>query len=178
VRTINPKEIAPDVPHFLALLRRVPWFRNLGKPHRWDSEVARIHSWDEWPGPEGGYGDRFARWPAVVREAIEEGESGRRNELDTLWKHAYSLVLDHAARNVPEFNPERDPWYGPTACVHDAAYTAALMAWHILLDRPVPEMIAGTWRWFAEGHWPCDFAEEPVGWDEALVDFVIKFQVY
>jgi hypothetical protein len=95
-----------------------------------------------------------------------------------LWKKTHAFVLDRAARNVPLFDPKRDPWYGPTNCVYAAAYNGALVAWHILLDRPIPEMIAGEWRWFADGHWPCDFAEEPVGIDETLVDFVVKFQVY
>jgi hypothetical protein len=175
---VDPKEIAEDIPHFLALLERVPWFLNLGKPHRWDRDVARIHSWDEWPGPEAGYGDWFGRWPAVVREAIEASERDRRAELEALWKKVHTLVFDRAAANVPLFDPKRDAWYGPTTCVWDAAYISALVAWHILLGRPIPEMIAGAWRWYSQGHWPCDFAEEPVGIDEALVDFHLKFQVY
>jgi hypothetical protein len=52
------------------------------------------------------------------------------------------------------------------------------VSWHILLGRRLPKMIAGEWRWYAEGHWPCDFAEEPVGIDEALVSFHVKFLVY
>jgi hypothetical protein len=178
MRSVDPKEIAPNIPQFLALLEQVPWFRNLGKPHRWDREVVRIYSWKEWPGPEAGFGDWFGRWPAFVREAIEASEPARRAELATLGGQVYALVLDRAAPNVPLFDPDQDAWYGPTACVHQAAYIAALVACHILLGRPIPEMIIGEWRWFAEGHWPCDFAEEPVGIDEAFVDFVVKFQVY
>jgi hypothetical protein len=80
----DPKEIASDVPQFVAQLERIPWFLNLGKPHRWDKDVARIHSWDEWPGPEAGHGDWFGRWPAVVREAIEAEQPGRRDELQAV----------------------------------------------------------------------------------------------
>ncbi|MCI0458476.1 MAG: hypothetical protein L0Z62_16045 [Gemmataceae bacterium] len=175
---VDPKEIAADIPQFLATLERVPWFLNLGKPHHWDKDVVRIHDWDEWHGPQAGYGDWFGGWPAVVREAIEAIEAHRREELQTLWDKVHSIVFECAKRNVPLFDPKRDAWYGPTTCVWDAAYISALVAWHILLNRPIPPMIAGEWRWYSEGHWPCDFAEEPVGIDEALVDFHLKFQVY
>src|SRR5436190_1308713 len=94
---VDPKEIAEDVPAFLAILDGVPWFLNLGKPHRWDGEVLRIHSWDEWPGPEQGYGDWYGRWPAVIREAIEASERDRADELEALWKKVHSLVFELAA---------------------------------------------------------------------------------
>jgi hypothetical protein len=174
----DPKEIARDLPQFLGLLERVPWFLNLGKPHRRDDEVARIHGWEEWHGPEHGYGDWFGRWPAVVREHIEASARDRRSELDALWERVHALVFERAVPNVPLFDPDRDAWYGPTTCVWLAAYISSLVAWHILLVRPIPPMIAESWDWYSEGHWPCDFAEEPVGIDEALVDFHLKLQVY
>jgi hypothetical protein len=40
-------------------------------PHPQDGEVVRVRSFDEWPGPEQGYGDWFGRYPAVVREGVE-----------------------------------------------------------------------------------------------------------
>jgi hypothetical protein len=175
---VDPKESARDVPEFLALLGRVPWFLNLGKPHRWDHKVARIHSWEEWPGPERGYGDWFGKWPAVVREAIEASERDRLRDLDALWERVHALVFERAVPNVPLFDPKRDPWYGPTACVWLAAYISSLVAWHVLLVRPIPRMIAESWWWYSEWHWPCDFAEEPVGIAEALVDFHLKLLVY
>lgn len=170
--------IAQDVPRFLTILAQIPWFQNLGEPHPWDQEVVRIHSWDEWLGPERGHGDWFGRWPAFVRESIQDRERARRVELETLWQRTYDLVHERAACNVPLFDPKQDAWYGPTNCVNSAAYISALVAWHLLLERPIPKMIAGEWCWLAEGHWPCDFADAPVGIDEALVDFAFKFQVY
>src|SRR5437764_15202007 len=132
---IDPKEIAGDVLQFLVLLERVPWFLNLGKPHRWDPEVARIHSWEEWPGPERGFGDWFGRWPAVVREHLEAIARDRRGELDALWEKVHAVVLERAVPNLPLYDAKRDAWYGPTACVWDAAYIAPLVALHILLGR-------------------------------------------
>jgi hypothetical protein len=174
----DPKEFARDAPQFLGLLERIPWFLNLGKPHRRDDDVARIHGWEEWHGPERGHGDWFGRWPAVVREHIEASASDRRSELDALWERVHALVFERAVPNVPLFDPDRDAWYGPTACVWHAAHISSLVAWHILLVRPISSMIAESWYWYSEGHWPCDFAEEPAGIDEGLVDFHLKLQVY
>jgi hypothetical protein len=140
--------------------------------------VGRIHDWSKWPGPERGHGDWFGRWPAVVREAIEAEKRDRENELTALWDRVHKLVFDHAVPNVPLFDPKEDAWHSPTTCVWSAAYISSLVAWHILLDRPVPQMIAQSWLWFSEGHWPCDFADEPVGIDEALVEFHVKLLVY
>ncbi len=171
--------IAPNLERFMALLESVPWFTNLGESSLRDSEVDRIHSWDELPGPERGYGSLFGRWLAFVRETIEADEKLRRDELTEVWDRVYALVLELAPRNIPEFDPTEDAWYGPTACAHFAAYTAALIAWHILLGRPLPKLIAEEWRWFAAGHWPCDFADEPVGLDESLQDVPeVRFLVY
>jgi hypothetical protein len=176
---IDPAMIAPDVPRYIALLETVPWFANLGKPHPRDAEVVRIHSWAEWPGPEGGHGYWFGRWPAFVQETIEAAEPARRAELKEVWDRVYALVLNRAARNVPGFDPAQDAWHGPTACVHDAAYIAALVAWHIHLGRPIPRIIAEEWLWYADGQWPCDFAEEPVGLDESLENVPeVRFLVY
>src|SRR4051812_494611 len=111
---VDPATIAPDPGRLLDLLESVPWFTNLGKPHPRDAEVARIRSWDEWPGAEGGLGYWFGRWPASLREAIEADEIRRRAELKELWDRVYALVLDRAPRNVPEFDPAEDAWYGPT----------------------------------------------------------------
>jgi hypothetical protein len=177
--TIDPTTIAPDVPRYIALLESVPWFANLGRPHPRDAEVTRIHSWNEWPGPERGNVFWFGRWLSFVQETIEREEAPRRNELKEVWDRAYALVLARAIRNVPEYDPEEDAWHGPTMCVHFAAYTAALIAWHIALGRPLPRMIAEEWRWYADGHWPCDFAEEPVGLDESLENVPeVKLLVY
>ena len=165
------RSIANDLTRFNHLLRTVPWFVNLGKPHAQDKEVVRIWSWAEWHGPEQGYGDWFGRYPAVVREALERIHSGRRPELDSAWQRIEKFVVDLAIPNVPSYRGDRDPWYGPTACVWQAGYIAALVGSHVLVADPLPEPIMAQWTWFVEGHWPCDYAEEPPGYlDESLVN--------
>jgi hypothetical protein len=55
--------------------------------------------------------------------------------------------------------------------VHAAGYIAALVGWHVLLGLPLPDPIAEEWAWLADGHWPCDYAEEPPGFgDESQID--------
>jgi hypothetical protein len=167
----NPADIATDTGAYLRLLQTVPWFRNLGKPHARDCETVRINRWEDWPGPEAGYASWFGRWQSIVREQIEVSEPARRSELDALWKRIERLVVERAALNVPLYDPHEDTWYGPTACVWGAAYTACLVGWHVLLNRQLPERLAVEWEWFTDGHWPCDYAAEPPGYlDESTVD--------
>ncbi len=168
----DPADIAPDIDAYLRLLESVPWFQNLGKPHPRDSEEVRIHSWEEWPGPEQGYGDWFGRWQSVVQERMAASvPPAEQGELTALWKRIERLVLERAATNVPLYDPKQDAWYGPTRCVWGAAYTACLVGWHILLNRRLPERLATEWELFRDGHWPCDYADEPPGYrDESTVD--------
>jgi hypothetical protein len=99
--------------------------------------------------------------------------------LKSCWQRIEHVVLKQAALNLPLFDPERDAWYGPTLCVWDAAYTASLLGWHIVLKRPIGWIIAEGWKWFADGHWPCDFAEEPEGIDEGLFEIPhVRLQVF
>ena len=37
---------------FVAKLKSIPWFANLGKPIAPGLGVKQIHDWSEWPGPE------------------------------------------------------------------------------------------------------------------------------
>ena len=53
------------------------------------------------------------------------------------------------------------------ACVYAAGYIVALVGWHVLLGRPLPDPIAEEWAWLAAGHWPCDYADEPPGFGDA-----------
>jgi hypothetical protein len=175
----DPRTLARDLPAFEAFLREVPWLGNLGRPHAREAQAARIHDWDEWHGPEGGYGDWFGRYPPVVREQLEAQYPERATELAEVWDRIERVVIKVAGSGVPGFG-EGDAHNGPTSCVYQAGYTAALVACHVRLERPIPDPIVEEWMWFTEGHWPCDYAEEPPGcWDESRVDVPAgKLQVY
>lgn len=107
----------------------------------------------------------------MVREHIEASEAARRAELAFHWQRLERLVVQRAAANVPDYDPDQDAWYGPTACVWYAAYTSCLLGWHVLLNRGLPERLTAEGEWYGDGHWPCDYAEEPPGYrDESAVD--------
>jgi hypothetical protein len=165
----DPHTIAPSLPAFEALLRGVPWFLNLGKPHPRDSEVVRVGTFDDCPGPAAGYGDWFGRYPAVVRERVK-AHAGRRSKLAPVWNQVERSVIRAASANVPGAG-EGDADHAPSRCMYDAGYIAALVAWHVLLSLPVPDPIAERWTWFADGHWACAYSEVPPGFgDESLID--------
>lgn len=167
----DPRCIAPTLAAFLVRLHRVPWFLRLGEPHPRDPEVVRIRQWADWHGPERGYGDWFGRYPAMVWERILADEPGRQKELEALWDQITRCVQAWAIPNVPAYDEEGDAWFGPTACVWHAAYAAGLIGWHLRLRRPLPDPIIAEWAWLADGHWPCDYAEEPPGHgDESQID--------
>lgn len=174
---LDPRAIADDMPSFEALCVGVPWMANLGKPHPRDVEVRRIRDFAESPGPERGLGDWFGRYPAVVRERIEADYPGHRDELSRAWDRVERSVIDAASANVPGAG-EGGSWHGPTACVYQAGFTAALVGWPVLLGRPVPDPIKEEWSWLVAGHWPCDYAEEPPGFgDESFVDVPVGMLV-
>ena len=165
------RAISGDLTGLDRLVRGIRWFRNVGRAHPRDPEVVRLQDWADWHGPEKGFGDWFGRYRAVVREHLEAAHAGRRAERDATWRQFDPLVRDLAGPNVPADWADRDPWYGPTAAVWGAGYTAALVACHVLVGSPLPDPIADQWGWLADGHWPCDYAEEPPGYrDESAVD--------
>jgi hypothetical protein len=169
---VDPSQVAPDLAHFIASLSGTPWFLNLGKPHPRDSEVVRIMRWEEWPGPEQAWGHWLGRYQSIVREHIEADYHSQRAELDELWDRIHGVVMTFASANVRLYDPAADSWYGPTACVWNAAYTACLVGWHLLLHRPIPERLAAEWAWYVDGHWPCDYAEEPPGFLDETTAYV------
>ena len=132
-------DIAPSLPIFIASLSKIPWFKNVGKPHARDHDVVRIGNWEEWHGPEQGYGDWFGRFPSIVRERLRANHIDRVSELDAVDAAIAPMVRALAIKNVPEYRPEWDPWYGPWDRVWQAGGRAALMGGHILLGQRLPD---------------------------------------
>jgi len=163
-------EFTPDIDAYIAFLETLPWFLSLGKANKRDAEVTRIQGWEEWPGPMGPYGDWFGRWQSVVKERLEAKHSDQNTVLGAVWQHIERLVLNRASANVPLFDPNEDAWFGPTACVWGASYTACLVSWHVELKAVLPPRLRAEWTWYQDGHWPCGYAEEPPGYlDETSV---------
>ncbi len=154
------RTIADNAISFIALLRDIPWFMNLGKPHPRDHQVVRIWDWKEWPGPEGAHGQWFGQLHPLVQARLLAAHPGREQEFNGTFNMIRETVEALAIPNVPAYEADEDAWHGPTACVWGAGFLAALVGCHILLKEPVPATIADEWAWLADGHWACDYAED------------------
>ena len=142
-------------------LRTVPWFANLGRPSQWDRGCVRIARWDQWPGPEHPPVAAAAQAAQAIRDAAfaavgAPAAGGLRDTFDRV----HALVLERARTAVP-FDDDQDAWHAPTQCVWDAAYWTALVACVLACGWPVPDDLVEAWNWYAAGHWPSGFADEP-----------------
>jgi hypothetical protein len=81
-------------------------------------------------------------------------------ELRGRFDRVHALVLQQARTAVP-YADDQDAWHAPTQCVWDAAYWTALVACVLACRWPVPDDLVEVWNWYAAGHWPSGFADEP-----------------
>lgn len=154
--------LAPS--EFTTQLNTIPWFKNVGRPSKWDREVKRIYSWAEWPGPEDPgvlalAGERYQAW----RDALFETHKAKRDELtlSTAWKEIHDLVMHLAIPRVPLFSFDKDAWHAPTSSVWSAAWTASVINCYLTYHKVVPEELQRVWQWYVRGHWPCGYIETP-----------------
>ena len=147
----------PALHKFLAALPSIPWFSKIGQPIASDSNVVRILSWDEWPGPEDPDIIELSIRQQALYDVIMEKSPHETAQLQTLWEQIHRIVFRDAAPSVP-YDSEQDTWHAPTAAVWQAAWNAGLMGLCLQLSRPIPEEILEQWEWFSKGHWPSGFA--------------------
>lgn len=141
---------------FLTELESIPWFRTIGKPLPADATAKQLRRWEDWPGPEDpAIFELSERQQALYDEIFAESEENHE-ELLSLWACIHETVLRCASRAVP-YDPERDSWYGPTAAVWQAAWTAGLIGLCTRLRCPIPKDLQEQWRWFVLGHWPSGY---------------------
>jgi hypothetical protein len=143
--------------NFMGQLSNVPWFSRVGQPIS-DPNISRIWEWDEWAGPEEETGRiislslRHQHWHDVLLAAYPE----RKAELEALWRRVAESVMAAAVDKAP-YDPDADSWHAPTAAVWQAVWTAALIAWHLACDEPIPPDLTRQWDWYERGHWPCGY---------------------
>jgi hypothetical protein len=65
---------------------------------------------------------------------------------------------DRGVRRAVPFDPEEDPWHGPTNATGAAAYVAETLTGYAAFGWPVPADLRGIWSWYGAGHWPCALA--------------------
>lgn len=145
------------VAEFLKRLEVVPWFSQLGKPGPEVVEVETISTWEEWPGPE--------EWNvAELSERLQElydtvfSDAADEEAAPISLRDAIRVIVFRRATHAVPYDPNEDPWHGPTAAVRQAAWTAEYIGMCLQLGRPVPAEIQSQWEWFERGHWPCGYA--------------------
>jgi hypothetical protein len=146
-------------------LRTVVWFANLGKPSRWDNGCVRIFGWDQWPGPEHPPVTAAAEAGQAIHDAIFAAvfaavSTLAAQELRGRFDRVRALVLQQARTAVP-YDDAQDAWHAPTQCVWDAAWWTGLVACVLACGWSVPDDLVEVWNWYAAGHWPSGFADEP-----------------
>src|SRR4051794_21980377 len=95
----------PSFDEFLAQLREIPWFADIGRPIPADFQAGRIGRWEEWPGPEEpSVAILFERHQGLYDSIIEEGGASR-DRLLASWNRIHALVFEVAAPRVP-YDPD------------------------------------------------------------------------
>lgn len=113
-----------SIESFLIEIDQIPWFANLGKPSRLDSQALRIASWEAWPGPETP-GSGLMAEAAEARRARLLG-AGDPPMIEALWQRIHERVFMQAIACVP-WKDNQDAWYAPNTGVFRAAWNAALV---------------------------------------------------
>ena len=144
------------VTHFLRQLEVVPWFSQLGRPVPPDAEVETISTWKEWPGPEEWNVAELAQRQQELYDGLFGDAADQESPQKSLWDAVHVIVFRRATEFVP-YDPNEDPWHGPTAAVWQAAWTAGLIALCLQLGQEIPPEIQSQWTWFERGHWPCGY---------------------
>jgi hypothetical protein len=146
------------VEKFLKELESVPWFKNIGKPLPEVATARQFCRWEDWPGPEEPAIFELSKRLQSLYDEILARSAERREELTRLWDRVHKIVFTCASPAVP-YDPDKDSWHGPTAAVWQAAWTAGLIAWCVLLGCQIPVELQEQWEWFVRGHWPSGYAE-------------------
>lgn len=147
---------------FLETTSEIKWFSETGKPNARDFFVKRILDWDEWNGPESELNSEFSEWLNNCKENLLEKFPDEKEMLESIWESTEKLVFTQAIECHPLYDSDEDAWHGPTLCVWAAAFTFCLISWHFYLGLELPDRLADEMYWYSSGHWPCDYAQEPV----------------
>ena len=136
---------------FVRELEKVPWFSRLGEAID-DASIARILSFDDWPGPQEPLVERMHLEQQQLFDDLRATEPAASADFDAL----VSRVLRDISERV-DFDTSSDAWDGPSSAAWHAAWTAALFATCLRLDRDVPIWLRDQWLWFQRGHWPTGY---------------------
>jgi hypothetical protein len=138
-----------------AAARAIPWLRRLGEEESYDAGAQRIRDWGGWHGPEDRDTAAFDGRLLAFRVAVDRAVRGlERAGVGERMQAVGEVVHERAASAVP-FDPEEDPWHGPTNATGAAAYVAETLVGYAAFGWPVPADLRAIWSWYEAGHWPC-----------------------
>jgi hypothetical protein len=142
-----------ELSEYLADLKRIPWFKSVGKPI--DEPLHRISDWDEWPGPSSKPTEALHLRQGAFHDELR-ANTASPEQFDHVWESIQSYVLALASEALSD-PLEGDPEDSVSMAGWHAAWTAALIAVFTLTETPVPQEIQQQWHWFQKGHWPCGY---------------------
>ena len=140
-------------------LSGIPWFERLGRPSARDEAVVRIFSWDEWQGPETPGATLYAALSQQWHDDIFDGAGDdERVELMAIEKRLHAAAFPIISDKLP-WDPDEDPWHGPTNAVDSACWLVAVAGLAIAKHGTLPSSatFAAAWQWYRDGHWPFAF---------------------
>jgi hypothetical protein len=113
-----------SIESFLIEIDQIPWFANLSKPSRLDSQALRMASWEAWPDPETPGSGLMAEAAEARRARLLA--AGDPPMIEALWQRIHERVFMQAIACVP-WKDDQDAWYAPNTAVFHAAWNAALV---------------------------------------------------
>lgn len=152
-------ELSSSGADFVRQLPSIPWFASIGQPFEGNETVARLESWDAWPGPEDDAVGELSIRHQTLYDTIMEKTPDSADELTLLWERIHKIVIQAASPTIP-CDQSQNAWHGPNAAVWQAAWTAGLIGLCLQTRRSIPRELQEQWSWFVRGHWPSGFA----GW--------------
>jgi hypothetical protein len=148
----DPRHV--DAGEFLELVERVPWMTALGKPHRCDPQVLRVHCWDDVP---------FADLRGTMSLCTEHGtwlnphfDERLTEEMRDYGKQLNLRVLNLAALKVP-WKETGEPDHAPNRAAGFAGWVASAIGLSLKAGVAIPFNALRQWQWYVRGHWPCAY---------------------
>jgi hypothetical protein len=148
----DPRRV--DAGEFLELIERVPWMGALGKLHRCDPHVIRVHRWDDVP---------FADLRGAMSLCTEHGtwlnphfDERLTEEMRAYGKQLNLRVLNLAALKIP-CNETGEPDHAPNRAAGFAGWVASAIGLSLKSGVAIPFNALRQWQWYVRGHWPCAY---------------------
>jgi hypothetical protein len=149
----DPRRIGPE--EFPALVERVPWMAALGKPHRCDAQVLRVHRWEEVPFPDSsGSLSLCLEHSTWLNPFYEDQRLSAR--LRAYGRRLSDRVYNLCCSRIP-YNETGEPDHDPNRAAGFAGWVASSIGLSLRTGAAIPYNALRQWQWYVRGHWPCAY---------------------